>query len=159
MKILTTGIMAMLIAAPAAFAQSEGDSVESNTLEATNRASEMDMTDPALLIRTRDITGGPVYTMEPADDQGWDPGFMYEEVNADWNQVGTIEDLVLSLDGELIGIVAEVGGFLDIGDKHVMLGIENLNLVAVDDVTYSYVTRHTEEELMEMTDLDEGFWN
>lgn len=159
MKFLTTSIMALLIAAPAAFAQSEGDSAESGSLTVPDRVSGMDMTDPALLIRTRDITGGPVYTMEPADDQSWDPGFMYEEVNADWNQVGTIEDLVLSLDGELIGIVAEVGGFLDIGDKHVMLGIDDLNLVAVDDVTYSYVTRHTQEELMEMTDVDEGFWN
>ena len=159
MKFLTTSTIALLIATPMAFAQSEGDSTESGTLAVTDRMEEMDMSDPALLIRTRDITGGPVYTMDPADDEGWDPGLMFEEVNEDWQQVGTIEDLVLSTDGELIGIVAEVGGFLDIGDKHVVLGIDDLNLVAVDNASYSYVTRHTEEELMEMTDVDEGFWN
>jgi len=159
MKYLTTSTIALLIAAPMAFAQSEGDSAEDGTLEVVDRASGMDMTDASLLIRTRDITGGPVYTMDPANDEGWDPGLMYEEVNTDWNQVGTIEDLVLSHDGQLIGIVAEVGGFLDIGDKHVMLGIDDLNLVAVDDVNYSFLTRHTEEELTNMAGVDEGFWN
>jgi hypothetical protein len=159
MKFLTASTMALLIAVPAAFAQSEGEDVESGTLTVMDRASDMDMSDPALLIRTRDITGGPVYTMNPADDPGWNPGLMYEEVNADWQQVGTIEDLVLSHDGQVIGIVAEVGGFLGIGDKHVLLGVDDLNLVAVDDATYSYVTRRSEEELTEMTDVDEGFWN
>jgi hypothetical protein len=158
MKFLTTSTMALLIAAPMAFAQSEGEDVESGTLTVTDRASDMDMSDPALLIRTRDITGGPVYTMA-VDEAGWNPGSMFEEVNEGWQQVGTIEDLVLSHDGQVIGIVAEVGGFLGIGDKHVLLGVDDLNLVAVDDATYSYVTRRSEEELTEMTDVDEGFWN
>lgn len=111
------------------------------------------------LIRSRDITGGAVYTMNQADDEGWDPELMYDEVNANWNQIGEIEDIVLNHDGQVVGIVAEVGGFLDLGDKHVMIEVNNLNLVAVDDVRYAYVTRYSEEQLEELEGVDEAFWN
>jgi hypothetical protein len=97
--------------------------------------------------------------MNQADDEGWDPEFMFDSVNADWNRIGTIEDLVLDRSGQVVGIVAEVGGFLDLGDKHVMLEVDDLNLVAVDDVRYTYVTRRSEEELENMQGVDEGFWN
>jgi len=59
----------------------------------------------------------------------------------------------------VIGIVAEVGGFLDLGDKHVVLSVSDLSLVAVDDQTYAYVTRFNEEDLENLPDVDEGFWN
>jgi hypothetical protein len=115
----------------------------------------------ANLIRTRDITGGNVYTTNEAYDEGeaWDAEAEWTEVGADWNQIGEIEDIVLSKDGKMTGIVAEVGGFLDIGDKHVLISLDDVNLVAVDDQTYAYVTRLSEEELEGMNGVDEGFWN
>ena len=112
-----------------------------------------------MLIRTRDITGGNVYTTNEANDEGWDADSMYTEVGSDWNTIGEIEDIVLNENGEMIGIVAEVGGVLDIGDKHVMLPVENVSLVAVDDATYGFVTAYNEEDLEEMDSVDEGFWN
>lgn len=111
------------------------------------------------LIRTRDITGGDVYTTNEADDEGWDANVVYDEIAGGWNQIGEIEDIVLSRDGRVIGIVAEVGGFLDLGDKHVLLSVSDLSLVAVDDQTYAYVTRFNEEDLENLPDVDEGFWN
>ncbi|NDV02274.1 PRC-barrel domain-containing protein [Pseudoroseicyclus tamaricis] len=119
----------------------------------------MDGYDRAELIRTRDITGGNIYTINEADDEGWDSAYVYDAVGPDWNQIGEIEDLVLSRDGQLIGIVAEVGGFLDIADKHVVIPVENVSLVAVDDETYSYVTRYNEEQLEQLEDVDEGWWD
>ncbi|MBD3626375.1 MAG: PRC-barrel domain-containing protein, partial [Rhodobacteraceae bacterium] len=74
------------------------------------------------------------------------------------NDIGEIEDVVLSHDGQLKGIVAEVGGFLDIADKHVMLEVKDMKLVPVDDVEYAIVTRMTEEELEQLPEVDEGFW-
>ena len=146
-----------------AFAQTADDSTmnDDDTMEMADGSTTTDMSDPAQLIRTRDITGGPVYTMNEARDEGsvWDADTMYEEVSADWNQIGEIEDIVLNHSGEVVGIVAEVGGFLDIGDKHVMIEVSDLSLVAVDDVSYSYVTRWNEEELEEMEGVDEAFWN
>jgi len=111
------------------------------------------------LIRSRDITGGYIYTMNQADDEGWDPEMTWDNMDSNWNQIGEIEDLVLSENGQIIGIVAEVGGFLDIGDKHVVISVQDLNLAAVDDQTYAYVTRMSEEELEELEGVDEAFWN
>ncbi|MFP7673985.1 PRC-barrel domain-containing protein [Marivita sp. S0852] len=111
------------------------------------------------LIRSRDVTGGVIYTMNEANDEGWDSSVMWDEVNTDWNEIGEIEDLVLTEDGKVTGIVAEVGGFLDVGDKHVVISVQDLNLVAVDDQTYAYVTKYNEEDLESMQSVDEGFWN
>ncbi len=136
----------------------QSDSAPDSDEDWTKSSAEMaQMTDQ--LIRTRDITGGPVYTTNEAHDEGeaWD--MTYDEVGADWNQIGEIEDLVMSPEGKLIGIVAEVGGFLDIGDKHVLLSVADAKLVPVDDASYTFVTRFNEEQLEEMEGVDEGAWN
>jgi len=84
---------------------------------------------------------------------------IHTEVGANWNDIGEIEDIVLNKIGQMIGIVAEIGGFLDIADKHVMIPVSDVNLVAVDDRSYAFVTKFSEEELEQMESVDEGFWN
>ncbi len=123
-------------------------------------------TDWSQLIRTRDITGGPVYTTNEAYDEGsWGNSADYawgwsgyDAPGADWNQIGEIEDVVLDRSGQLTGVVVEVGGFLNIGDKHVMLRVGDVDLVPVDDRSYSLITRYSEEQLEEMPGVDEGWW-
>ena len=85
--------------------------------------------------------------------------FVHNGVGADWNEIGEIEDIVLSKEGDMVGIVAEIGGFIDIGDKHVVLSTQDLNLVAVDDKSYAFVTKMNEEDLENLAPVDEGFWN
>lgn len=157
MKFLTASTLALTVAAGGAMMTSAIAQAQSTDVETAEASS--DAMSGANLIRTRDITDGPVYTMAAADDEGWDPMTYHDGVGSDWNEIGEIEDLVLSQDGQLIGIVAEVGGFLDIADKHVMLSVGDVNLVAVDDESYAYVTRFSEEELESMQGVDEGFWN
>ena len=153
MKLLTASTLALIVATGGAMA-------ETATTDMTDTSTDAAMTESnANLIRTRDITDGAVYTMNAADDEGWDAAGYHDGIGDTWNEIGEIEDLVLSRDGQLIGIVAEVGGFLDIADKHVMLEVQDVNLVAVDDETYAYVTRYSEEELEAMQGVDEGFWN
>ena len=151
MKTLATSLAVLAIGAGAAIA-------ESHTM-AEGMSSEDMSGMQGNLIRSRDITGGNIYSMVEADDEGWDSTVMWDEIGADWNDIGEIEDLVLSKDGKVTGIVAEVGGFLDIADKHVVISVEDLNLVAVDDRTYAYVTRLSEEQLESLPGVDEGFWN
>ncbi|ATI42176.1 hypothetical protein CBW24_09225 [Pacificitalea manganoxidans] len=122
-----------------------------------NAAATSGEWDRAQLIRTRDITDGPVYAVD-VDDADW-ADMSYSEVDAEWEQVGEIEDIVLDRSGQMVGVVAEVGGFLDIGDKHVIIPVENVRLVPVDDVEFALVTNHTEDELESMEDVDEGFWD
>lgn len=150
MKRMTATAIALTLAAT-------GAAAESHTGGEMSASADL-MTQDGMLIRSRDLTGGAVYTTNEANDEGWSTT-TYDTVGADWNQIGEIEDLILSPEGQMIGIVAEVGGFLDIGDKHVALAVEDLNLVAVDDATYAYVTRYNEEDLEDMEGVDEGFWN
>jgi hypothetical protein len=161
-------ILAALVSGPA-FAQTtdedvvvvEEEDVEVVEVETTEMDAQM-----ADMIRTRDITGGPIYSTgaDFYDEANWmatDP--MEAEMDGGtyafdegYDNIGSIEDIVLDRSGQMIGIVAEIGGFLDIGDKHVMLPVEDVRLVAVDDQSYSYVTRLTEEQLEELPGVDEG---
>ncbi|MCE8548483.1 PRC-barrel domain-containing protein [Ruegeria pomeroyi] len=111
------------------------------------------------LIRTRDITGGAIYSLKEVNDESWGMSWSYADMSEKLKEIGEIEDIVLSKNGEFKGIVAEIGGFLDIGDKHVMIPVSDVKLVAVDDKTYAYVTRMSEEQLEQLENVDEGFWN
>ena len=135
------------------------ENTNSEMMDSTNMADNTSLDDATNLIRTRDITGGNVYTTNAANDEGWSMDTVYTEVSADWNDIGEIEDIILNKSGQMIGIVAEVGGFLDIADKHVMIPVSDVNLVAVDDRSYAFVTKFNEEELEQMKSVDEGFWN
>lgn len=130
----------------AAIALTAGSAVyaETNMLERDN------------LIRTRDITGGNVYAVE-ANDWGMDKA--YDGVDENWDVIGEIEDIVLDKNGQMIGIIAEVGGFLDIGDKHVFIETQSTRLIPVDDKTYGYVSPLNKDQLMAKENLDEGFWD
>lgn len=154
MKLLNTTALIAVLAAPAAFAGDYTPKATPVSME-TNEAAM----DSAELIRTRDITGGAIYTVNEANDEGWEMDWTFNEMEQNLNEIGEIEDIVLSKDGQFKGIVAEVGGFLDIGDKHVMIPVSDVKLVAVDDQTYAYVTRLNEEQLEELPSVDEGFWN
>lgn len=111
------------------------------------------------LIRAGDILDSAIYTTDAADDEGWDPNVMHEEVETGWNEIGNVHDIVLSQDGRMTGVVAEVGGLVDVGDKHVLISVKDVNLVSVGEDTYAYVTRFDEEELEAMKSVNEGFWN
>lgn len=158
MKTVYASILALSVGTAGAMA---GSATTESTMNKSDTAMshEQIMGNLDNLIRTRDITGGTIYTTNAADDEGWDPKTTYDAIGPDWNQIGEIEDIVLSKDGQMIGIVAEVGGFLDIADKHVVIPVSDVSLVAVDDKTYSYVTRFNEEQLEAMHGVDEGFWN
>lgn len=187
MKLMTATALGLTLAATGAMADNHGDgngemNTEANAeMQANDEAMQsegntqadmdtaqnapMQMTSQDLksrqgeMIRTRDITGGVIYTTNEADDEGWDSANMYDEVGAEWNEIGEIEDVILTQDGQMAGIVGEVGGFLDIADKHVMISVSDVNLVAVDDRTYAYVTRLNEEDLESMEGVDEAAWN
>lgn len=148
MKRMITSALALTIAAGGAWAQDNAAMKNSTDMEAMKGE----------LIRTRDITGGEVYTWNQANDEGWDDAADYDAVGADWNQVGEIEDIVLSKDGQMKGVVAEVGGFLDIGDKHVMIAVDDIHLIPTDERSYVLLTRMNEEQMEQLPGVNEGFW-
>lgn len=84
-----------------------------------------------------------------------------------WESVGAIDDIVLSQDGAVRGVLVDVGGFLGFGARTVKIGIDQLHFVTdagtaedIDDVFV--VVAMTEEELDALPEWDsaqlrEGF--
>ncbi|SHE43979.1 PRC-barrel domain-containing protein [Loktanella atrilutea] len=139
-------------------ADATGNAVE-NAAADVDEMQNFDLTTSENLIRTRDITGGQIWRMDAAEDNTmWTDNETYEGTGEGWERIGSIEDVVLSRDGQMVGIVGEVGGFLGLGDKMVLMPVENVRLTALDDGTYAYVTQMTQEDIEAAQDVDEGFW-
>ncbi len=63
-------------------------------------------------------------------------------VNADGDEIGEVEEVLADVDGNIVAITAEVGGFLGIGDKEVVVSLDEFELR--DD---ELVTSLTKEQL------------
>ncbi|MGC8201183.1 PRC-barrel domain-containing protein [Aliiroseovarius sp. PTFE2010] len=113
------------------------------------------------MIRARDLVDAEIYTANTKSDFMWDYSTSYSQVETDWNEIGEIEDLVMDENGKLVGLIAEVGGFLDLGDKHVMVSLDEMKFFKADndgDSDWVVVTGLSEEQLEERENIDEGFW-
>lgn len=56
--------------------------------------------------------------------RGWSARNLMDEAEVygpGGEEIGSVENLVIGRDGKLVGIIAQVGGFLDIGDTHVFV--------------------------------------
>ena len=141
-------------------AAAEAGNAVADAADSVDDMQNFDLTTSENLIRTRDIVGGQVWRMDGAEgDMTWTENRVYEGTGEGWERIGSIEDIVLSTDGQMIAIVGEVGGFLGLGDKMVLMPVGNVRLAALDDGTYAYVTQMTQEEIEAAQDVDEGFWD
>lgn len=96
------------------------------------------------------IIGNRVYVIEGE----WDKTASFNAVAQDWTRVGSVQDIVISADGGIEGIVAEVGGFLGIGDKFVLLQSGEAKLVPLEGGGYDVVTWYSNDQLSEMQAYD-----
>ncbi len=67
----------------------------------------------------------------------------------DWESAGTIDDMLLSRDGELRGVLFDVGGFLGIGARTVLVDMDALSFVRVADEEGVYVVFQATREQLE----------
>ncbi|MCR9110302.1 MAG: PRC-barrel domain-containing protein [Rhodobacteraceae bacterium] len=72
---------------------------------------------------------------------------MTEAVGANGNEIGDVENVIFSNDGQVLGIIAEVGGFWDILDTHVFVpwdevtrerGIEQMRIPVTEETVDDY---------------------
>lgn len=143
MKVLATSAIVLTIAATGVYAQ-----------EPT-----IDLSSATDLVRADDLEEGNVYSVDVGIEQATFDGATYTDIDTEWEDVGDIDDLVLDTSGQLVAIVAEIGGFLDIGDRHVLLPVTDVALVPGEDGKYSYVTRLSQDELSQLPEVEEGFWD
>jgi hypothetical protein len=70
--------------------------------------------------------GQPIYATETEIEDG--VRFTEDELTA----VGEIDDLVMTRDGDVKGVVLGVGGVLEMGEKNVLVRFDDLNFVRED---------------------------
>ena len=104
---------------------------------------------PAFL--ATDFTGKNLYTLDTeetraftesrmAEDQSaqdrtrmrWDGTDVFSSSRDSWENVGNIDDIIITMDGEVRGVLIDVGGFLGIGARSVMVDIDDLYFVSDD---------------------------
>lgn len=64
--------------------------------------------------------------------QGWSVENMFDLtaiIDASGEDIGDVENVIFSNDGQVLGIIAEVGGFLDIGDTHIHVPWDAVTIV------------------------------
>ena len=147
---LTSGLVAATLAG-AAFAQDAAVPV--------TEGPTVDLSTSANLVKADDLEDGNVYSLETGIESGTWGGATYTEVSPEWDDICDIEDLVLDSSGQLVAVVAEIGGFLDIGDRHVLLPVGDVRLVPNEEGRYSYVTRLSQQELEQLPQIEESFWD
>ena len=127
MKTMATTALTLALALPALADTHTADDGMTSSMDMVGMQGE--------LIRTRDITGGDVYTTNEADDEGWDADGYYDALGADWNEIGEIEEVLINASGEVVAVTVEAGGFLDIGDEEIVFTMDMLSFEGGQYVT------------------------
>lgn len=76
-------------------------------------------------IRASEFIGMRVYASEAPIDAD-----AYDGTQADWADIGEVNDVILSRDGKVDAVLVDIGGFLGIGERQVAVGMESVRFVA-----------------------------
>jgi hypothetical protein len=136
---------------------------------------------PAFLVS--DFTGKNLYTLDTdatrtlADTRAtgdlttqervrmrWESSDTFAASRDAWDNIGNIDDVVLTQDGELRGVIVDVGGFLGLGARSVMVDLDDLYFVTdetnpedIDD--FFVVATMTQEQLENLPEWDADMLN
>lgn len=91
------------------------------------------------------------------DETVWDGGDPLQPMVAGLTEIGGVDEIVISESGEVLGVTTDVGGFLGIGQKSVMIPLDDLRLARdpdkPEDVTV--ITRLDSEALQNAPAFEE----
>lgn len=108
---------------PSAEASKAGDQLrQSNQQQQAAQNASTSGASPAVVL-LRDWNYDKIY------GEGWSARNLIDEASVfgpDGDEIGSVENLIVDRDGKLLGVVAEVGGFLNIGDTHVFVPWEQV---------------------------------
>lgn len=98
---------------------------------------------------TADVATVPAATVEtPTADAAVTPAETTAVVGTDgMEKVAEVSDILISKDGQVMGYIADVGGFLGIGQRSVVLGLDTLTPTAVNGDEHALTIAMTKEEL------------
>lgn len=137
MKLLLIAIATIVMGLGSALGQSRLD------VRFDDRAAATDL-------RASSLIGATVYRAETFQSES-----VVDGVRDDWESVATVDDVLLSQFGELRGVLLDVGGFLGVGARNVMVSMSSLQLVLERDTDMVYVVMNaTREELENAPEFD-----
>lgn len=158
--LLTSSALALVLGT-AAIAQDATTTETPATTEAP--ANEMAPADDAATPVTGDTAVEPMSQIEAREPWDMSAGYTAGEGDAlvsevmgatifssgaeDAEQIGTVNDLVISADGEIHAVVIGVGGFLGIGEKNVAVDFAELEHTVAFDQTERWVLATTADAL------------
>lgn len=120
---------------------------------AADNAGMMPLSAENLGITSSWLADRPIYTTNQPSTTEWTDA-TGDAVPGEWNEIGNVSDLVMTTDGELVGYVADIGGFLGLGSHTVLLEREMLHIAQFgDEVVLG--TNYTQEELEALPEFDE----
>ncbi len=99
-----------------------GETAEQPADTATETQTE-EMAEPST-----DTAGEPILNQQQPGQVRADTLIGSKVTNAADENVGDVTDLLLDEDGKVVGVILSVGGFLGIGDKHVAVNWEEIEL-------------------------------
>lgn len=150
-------------AAAASQAVDDAEKAASESLAAAEKAVEKvappDVKAPAISaeepgVLSSWITSRHVWTTnQPSTTEWTDP--QLTERPAEWQDIAKISDIVLDDSENTVGYIADIGGFLGIGAKKVLLGRDAIHLVTIGNDSF-YATNFTKEELQALPDFNEA---
>ena len=157
MKLLTTSALAVALASGAGIAQAQMDN------EMGANSGVVDPAQSSQFIRAENIIGADIYTQYMNYDEAtWADTGYYDEIDTNWEEIGEVSDIVISRDGQIVGVIAEVGGWLDIGDSDVVIDMADLKTVggSADGGwgDLALVTPLSQEQLESRQEVDSGWW-
>jgi uncharacterized ion transporter superfamily protein YfcC len=102
-------------------------------------------------LRATDLMGATVYVTDMAATTRTVDGPMDT-----WESVGNVDDFVMSQDGDIRGVLLDIGGFLGIGARTVMVNLDALQIVQdTDSDSVHVVLVATREELENAPEFDQ----
>jgi len=126
------------------------------TVLATGALADAHAMDMSTMMSADQLTEAGIYRLDvDADDTLWGDGLMYEGETADWEEIGEVDDVLFDSEGKIAGVLVEVGGFIGIGEKNVMIPMADLRLSSDEDGEYFFITNYTQEQLEEMPEIDD----
>ena len=109
-------------------------------------------------LRAEGMIGGEIYSLaEGYEETEWSGTEFYSKIDPGWEEIGEVEDIVVSRNGEISGLVAEVGGWLDIGDKAVFIDMKDIRIVGDNLGDVAFVTRLSQDQLESRQEIDQAW--
>ena len=149
--------------APSTTQSSDTSSDPSGATANANANADVTMDLNGVEISASDLIGKTVYMQsEDAPDAGIVDTI--EAPSEDWENVGEVNDVILSKDGQIDSITLDVGGFLGMGGKELSTSMDQLKMVTEEGSEDEYFVVFTGdraaleegEELDRQSVLDEG---